>query len=418
VSYRHVLSNGIRVVGEFIPTMRSVSIGIWIGTGSRFESGEMNGISHFLEHMLFKGTDKYSARELAEVFDSLGGQVNAFTSKEYTCFYARVLDEHFHTTINALANMLFHSTFREDEVEKEKKVVIEEIRMYEDTPDELVMDILSAKTYGNHPLGYTILGEEENLQRFTQRDLFDYIASHYTSNRIVVSVAGNIAESVAVDEVKRLFGHAMETADEHVPAPVRPGFSQTVVTRQKDIEQVHLGLCVPGLQAGDKRLYPLILLNNTLGNTSSSRLFQEIREERGMAYSVFSFHSSYQDCGMYGIYAGTSPEHVQDVLALIHEICGEVAEKGLTEEEILKGKEQVKGSMMLSLESTSSRMSRLGKNELLLGREVSLDETIEELNAVTSDDIRRIANEILSRKFSVAAVGPISEEDLLKWTNF
>jgi predicted Zn-dependent peptidase len=418
VSYRHVLSNGIRVVGEYIPTMRSVSIGIWIGTGSRFESKNINGISHFLEHMLFKGTDKYSARELAEVFDGLGGQVNAFTSKEYTCFYARVLDEHFHTAINTLSNMMFHSTFREDEVEKEKKVVIEEIRMYEDTPDELVMDVLSAEAYGNHPLGYTILGEEANLQRFSRQDLFDYIGTHYTPERIVVSIAGNIAESEALAEVKKLFEHAKATSERTLPTPKSPDFRQSVVVRQKDIEQVHLGLCVPGLKAGDKRLYPLILLNNALGNTSSSRLFQEIREERGMAYSVFSFHSSYQDCGMYGIYAGTSPEHVQDVLKLVHEICSSVAESGLTEEEILKGKEQVKGSMMLSLESTSSRMSRLGKNELLLNREVSLDETIQELNAVTFEDIRSIAKQILSQKFSVAAVGPISQDDLLKWTNF
>ncbi len=417
MSYRFVLPNGIRVVGEQIPLMRSVSIGVWVGIGSRHETRELNGISHFLEHMLFKGTEKYSARELAQVFDGLGGQVNAFTSKEYTCFYARVLDEHFQIAIDTLAEMLFHSTFQETEVEKEKKVVIEEIRMYDDTPDELVMDLLSQQVYGDHPLGYTILGQEENLARFTQRHLFDYMERAYVPSEIVVAVAGNIAQEIAVSAIAKLFGSAVSSPTQSTKLLDSPAFRQVQIVRQKDIEQVHLGLGVPGLKAGDKALYALILLNNALGNTSSSRLFQEIREERGMAYSVFSFHSAYQDCGMFGVYAGTSVEHVKDVLHLIRDICSDVAVHGLTDEDIIKGKEQVKGSMMLSLESTSSRMSRLGKNELLLGREISLDETIEELNAVTVDDVRSVARHILSQKFAVAAVGPITEDRLAQWLN-
>lgn len=408
------LTNGVRVVGEEIPMMRSVSIGVWIGTGSRYETEANNGISHFLEHMLFKGTERFTARELAEVFDGLGGQVNAFTSKEYTCYYAKVLDEHFSVAVDTLSDMLFHSQFAPDEIEKEKKVVIEEIKMYEDTPDELVMDVIADNVYDGHPLGYTILGLESNLKSFGTQDVLTYVADRYRPSNIVVAIAGNVTQARALAEVERLFGGSLpgETAD---PGLTRPGFTNKSSVRVKDTEQVHLCLAAPGLQAGDPRLYALILLNNALGNSPSSRLFQDIREERGLAYSVFSFHSAYLDSGMFGVYAGTSPEHVEDVLTLIAEICGDVALHGLSEEALFKGKEQVKGSMMLSLESTSSRMSRLGKNELLLRREVTLDETLAGITGVTTQDIRTIAREILDQKFALAAVGPVEGLKLDRW---
>ncbi|MCL6547977.1 MAG: insulinase family protein [Alicyclobacillus sp.] len=414
VSYRRRLSNGVRVVGEEIPTMRSVSIGIWIGTGSRYETQTNNGISHFLEHMLFKGTARFSARDLARLFDGIGGQVNAFTSKEYTCYYAKVLDEHFGTALDALADMLFHSQFAPDEIEKEKKVVIEEIHMYEDEPDELVMDVVAESVYPGHPLGYTILGLEDNLRGFTREDVLAYVHERYTPDNIVVSVAGNVSEAAALAEVERLFdrpfGGGRRGADIQVPA-----FTLASSVRTKDIEQVHVCLASAGVPAGDDRLYPLILLNNALGNTPSSRLFQEIREERGLAYSVFSFHSAYQDCGLFGIYAATSPDQTETVVSLIRGICAEVAANGLSEDELAKAKEQVKGSMMLSLESTSSRMSRLGKNELLLGREVSLDETLNRINQVTVDDVRSIARQVVGQPFAIAAVGPVSADDLERW---
>jgi predicted Zn-dependent peptidase len=415
MSYKVELANGIRVVGEEIPSMRSVSIGIWIGTGSRYENITNNGISHFLEHMLFKGTDRYSARELAQVFDGIGGQVNAFTSKEYTCYYAKVLDEHFHTAVDTLADMLFRSRFAAEEVEKEKKVVIEEIRMYEDTPDELVMDVLAESVYGGHPLGYTILGLEDNLRAFSRDDVQGYVDTHYRPSNIVISVAGNVTQTEAVAEIQRLFEGYESRPSVSVSDLTIPGFSTQLSVRKKDTEQVHICLAAPGLPAGDKRLYPLILLNNALGNSPSSRLFQEIREERGLAYSVFSFHSSYQDCGMFGIYTGTSPDSVDDVLTLIQEICAEVADSGLTAQELSKGKEQVKGSMMLSLESTSSRMSRLGKNELILGREVTLDETIQGINRVTEEDIRSVAADLLKQNFAIAAVGPVEGINFAKY---
>ncbi|MCL6453437.1 MAG: insulinase family protein [Alicyclobacillus sp.] len=412
MSYKVRLSNGIRVVGEEIPNLRSVSIGIWIATGSRYETPQNNGISHFLEHMLFKGTERYSARELAEVFDGIGGQVNAFTSKEYTCFYAKVLDEHFDLALGTLADMFLHSTFASDEMDKEKRVVIEEIHMYEDTPDELVMDVLAEHVYGNHPLGYTILGLEDNLRRFSREQLQQHVREHYLPDSVVVSVAGNIPQARAVEAVERLFGVYRAPSGAMTPALVRPGFQPGIRIREKDIEQVHVCLASNGLAAGDPDLYALVLLNNALGSSSSSRLFQEIREARGLAYSVFSFHTSYRDSGMFGIYVGTSPEQVGEVVRLVYSICADVAAHGLTAEELRKGKEQVKGSMMLSLESTSSRMSRLGKNELMLGREVPLDETLAGIQAVTEDDVRRVAQQLLTGPFAVAAVGTVGERDL------
>lgn len=417
MAYRVQLPSGVRVVGEEIPTIRSVSIGVWIGTGSRYETLQNNGISHFLEHMFFKGTNRYSARELASVFDSIGGQVNAFTSKEYTCFYAKVLDEHFSLALDTLADMLFHSEFAAEEMEKEKKVVIEEIRMCEDEPDELVMDVLTENVYLGHPLGYTILGLEDNLRRFTQDDIFRYIGDRYSSNNIVVAVAGNISQAAAVAEVDRLFAEASSRTSPARHDVTAPTFQVQSSFRKKDTEQVHLVLAAPGIPAGDPDVHPLILISNALGSSPSSRLFQEIREERGLAYSVFSFHSAYRDCGMFGVYAGTSPEHGSEVASIIREICTDIAQNGLTAEELQKGKDQVKGSMMLSLESSSSRMSRLGKNELLLGREVTLDESLEKINQVTVEDIARVAKQVLSQSFATAAVGPVQEEEFARWTS-
>ena len=411
-----VLENGVRIVGEEITNLRSVAIGIWIATGSRYETPQNNGISHFLEHMFFKGTDKYTAKELAQVFDGLGGQVNAFTSKEYTCFYARVLDEHFQVAIDTLADMLFHSRFPEEEIEKEKKVVIEEIGMYEDTPDELVMDLLSAGVYGNHPLGYTILGQEANLQSFLREDLTGYIQDHYTPSNMVVSVAGNVRQSEVVKLATALFGNAsgaMKACEKDV---MTPPFHEAISVREKDIEQVHLTLAWAGLSMHDERLYALVLMNNCLGNTSSSRLFQDIREERGMAYSVFSYHSSYVDCGMFGVYAATSPEHLDEVAERIDVICKEMAKFGMSEDELQKAKEQVKGSMMLSLESTSSRMSRLGKNELMLLREVTADESLSLINTVTREDVLQVAQAILTDRVAVSAVGPVGESEFSRFS--
>lgn len=407
MTYRIQLRNGIRVVGEEIPTLRSVSIGVWVKTGSRYETQRENGVSHFLEHMFFKGTDRYSAKELAQVFDDLGGQVNAFTSKEYTCFYSRVLDEHFTIALDTLANMLLSSTFAEEEIEKEKRVVIEEIHMYEDTPDELVMDLMAEGIYRGHPLGYTILGQEENLLSFTKQDLEQYVRAQYRPDNIVISIAGHIDEATAIREIERLFGDVAVQAAGEVRTLATPPFYPSLKTREKEIEQVHICLSTPGFAAGSKELYALILLNNVLGGTQSSRLFQEIREEQGMAYSVYSFHTAYQDAGMFGVYVGTSADHVEPVLKSVQDICADMSHVPLTVHELDKAKQQVKGAMMLGLESSGSRMSRIAKNELLLGRDVPVEETLAGLTSVTTSDVQAIANQLFDGGFSLSAVGPI-----------
>jgi predicted Zn-dependent peptidase len=406
--YREILPNGLRVIVEEIPSMRSVSLGVWVGTGSRFETKANNGISHFIEHMFFKGTKTKSARQLAEVFDCIGGQVNAMTSKEYTCYYARVLDEHFEIALETLADMFFHSVFSEEEMEKEKKVVIEEIGMYEDTPDELVHDLLSATVFPNHPLGYTILGSEENLRSFTRDDIFTYMANHYTPDNTVIAIAGNVSIKQVLKEIKKLFGHFQGVRS--IPEPMQaPAFVSGKLLRQKTTEQAHICLATKGLALDDPDTYALILLNNVLGSSSSSRLFQEIREERGMAYSVYSFHSGYKDTGMFGIYVGTAPEQCENVIELTTRILQDVKDNGIQADELKKAKDQVKGSLMLSLESTSSRMSRIGKNELLLNRQISLDETLESISQVTLEKVHDVAVRLLDQPLAITAVGPIEK---------
>ncbi len=400
---KHLCSNGIRVILETIPTVRSVTIGIWIGTGSRYETKERNGISHFIEHMLFKGTKTRSAREIAEAFDKVGGQVNAFTSKEYTCLYAKVLDEHASYAVDVLSDMLFHSSFDEEELNREKQVVYEEIKMYEDTPDDRVHDLLSEASYGHHPLGYPILGTEETLSEFNSDALRDYIASHYLPEEIVVSVAGNVDESILpiLDEA---FSHYQAKNGKLEEGP--PEFLTGKIGRKKDTEQAHLCLGWNGFAADSKDLYSLTVMNNILGGSMSSRLFQDVREERGLAYSIFSFHTAHKDSGMLTIYGGTGAEQVQKLYDTIFMTVDEFVKNGITEKELMNSKEQLKGNMMLSLESTSSRMSRNAKNELLLGRDRPLDELIHLVDSVSLNDVKRVADQLFTSDFSLSIISP------------
>ncbi|WP_199426041.1 M16 family metallopeptidase [Thermaerobacillus caldiproteolyticus] len=400
---KYTCRNGVRIVLEQIPTVRSVAIGVWIGTGSRNESEQNNGISHFLEHMFFKGTKTRTAREIAEAFDSIGGQVNAFTSKEYTCYYAKVLDEHAEFALEMLADMFFYSTFVDEELQKEKNVVLEEIKMYEDTPDDIVHDLLSKACYANHPLGYPILGTEETLRTFTGESLRRYMADYYTPDRVVISVAGNVKESF-INQIEKYFGAF--TAKQQTRQEQAPIFQPQKLARQKDTEQAHLCIGFNGLPVGHPDIYSLIILNNILGGSMSSRLFQEVREQRGLAYSVFSYHSSYQDGGLLAIYGGTGNNQLDLLFETIQETIRKLKEDGITEKELQNSKEQMKGSLMLSLESTNSRMSRNGKNELLLGRHRSLDEIIEEINNVTKEKVNELAQQIFSEDYALALISP------------
>ncbi|QGQ96279.1 insulinase family protein [Paenibacillus psychroresistens] len=399
---KHQLSNGLRVLVEKMPTLRSVSFGIWVKIGSRNESTVQNGISHFIEHMLFKGTDRYTAKDIAEVFDGIGGNVNAFTTKEYTCYYAKVLDEHLPIAIDVLADMFFHSQFDVQELDKERNVILEEISMYDDTPDDLVHDLLAKASYGEHSLGYTILGTEENLNALASEDLRQFMKDHYNIQNTVISVAGNVDDRI-LELIEQHFG---QFANNGVSSEyIAPPFTGEAVYQTKQTEQNHICLSLPGCSILDERIYGMILLNNTIGGGMSSRLFQEIREKRGLAYSVYSYHSSYMDSGLFTLYTGTAPKQTEEVLKVSLDIIGEMIATGMTESELRKGKEQLKGSLILSLESTSSRMNRMGKNELMLGKHYTLDETLARIEAVEMEQIDSLIKQLFASPFALAMVG-------------
>ncbi|GED70185.1 peptidase M16 [Brevibacillus reuszeri] len=401
---RHTCENGLRIVTERIPSVRSVALGIWVGTGSKYENNVNNGISHFLEHMFFKGTKTRTAKEIAESFDEIGGNVNAFTSKEYTCYYARVLDQHAPIALEVLSDMYFNSVFDPEELEKEKNVVIEEISMYEDTPDDLVHDLIAQASYGKHPLGYSILGTEDVLRSLKRDDLLGYIDQRYLPSNTVITVAGNFEESL-IEDIKQRFSSFNRKSSEAVVST--PDFTANVISQHKATEQAHLCISLPGFQVGHPDVYSLILLNNVLGGSMSSRLFQEIREERGLAYSVYSYHSSYKEAGTFTIYTGTASEHVGQVFDIVSHVLRDVADHGITDKELNKGKEQLKGSLMLSLESTNSRMSRLGKNELLVERHLTLDEMIAKIDKVTHESVHAVAKQLFRSKLAMAMVSPL-----------
>jgi predicted Zn-dependent peptidase len=386
--------------------VRSVAIGVWIGTGSRNEDPQTNGISHFLEHMFFKGTKNRSAKEIAESFDSIGGQVNAFTSKEYTCYYAKVLDTHAQFALDVLADMFFNSTFVEEELNKERNVVLEEIKMYDDTPDDIVHDLLSRAIYGDHPLGYPILGTEETLNTFTSATLKDYIHNRYTPENVVISIAGNVSDKFIL-EVEKYFGSyegGNSATLENIPV-----FQSNRLSRKKETEQAHLCLGFEGLKIGHEDVYSLIILNNILGGSMSSRLFQEVREQRGLAYSVFSYHSAYQDNGVVTVYGGTGAKQLDVLYETIQETLEKLKQDGITDKELNNSKEQLKGSLMLGLESTNSRMSRNGKNELLLKRHRTLDEIIEQIDLVTKQSVNGMATSVFTDQYSVSLISPNGE---------
>lgn len=392
------LENGIRFLLEEIPTVRSVAVGIWVNAGSRYEEKEKNGISHFIEHMLFKGTKKRTAREIAQAFDRLGGQVNAFTSKEYTCFYAKVLDTHLDQSMEILTDMFCESTFSPSEMEKEKQVILEEIGMVEDTPDDLIHDLVAEVAFGDHPLSYAILGQASTLESFSREDIEGYMGDRYSPEGVVVSIAGHFDRKVVKRWMER-FARMSAGKERKVETLSLPGHADEKRVRVRpDLEQAHLAIAYPGLSFRSDEIYAMTIFNSILGGSMSSRLFQEIRETRGLAYNVYSYHSAFQETGLLVIYAGTRPEQLEQVEKVIQGVLEEMSEQGVTDEELAATKEQLKGSLMLSLESTSSRMSRNGKNELLLGEHPSLDQLLADYDAVTPQDVHHVAQRALRMK--------------------
>jgi predicted Zn-dependent peptidase len=399
---KYELKNGLRVMIESIPTFRSVSFGIWVKTGSRYEGLSNNGISHFIEHMLFKGTNRHSAKDIADRFDGIGGNVNAFTSKEYTCYYAKVLDQHLPIAVDILSDMFFDSQLNDAELTKEKNVILEEISMYEDTPDDTVHDLASRAAYRDHPLAYSILGTAEQLNAMGSEDLRQYMGERYRIDNTVISIAGNVGEEV-LELLEHHFGRFDVSGQD--TSLDSPGFYSRALFHRKKTEQNHLCLTFPGSSIKAPNLYAMILLNNTIGGGMSSRLFQEIREKRGLAYSVYSYHTSYADSGLFTVYAGTAPKQTQDVYDITMYLLNDIALTGMSEVELQRGKEQLKGNLILSLESTSSRMNRLGKNELMLGRHYTLDEMLERIDQVKLSDINEIMETMMAEPCAVALVG-------------
>jgi predicted Zn-dependent peptidase len=408
------MKNGIRIVTEEIPYVNSVSVGIWVRVGSRNEESNINGVSHFIEHMLFKGTEKRNAKEIANSIDKIGGQLNAFTAKESTCYYAKVLDSHFDIALDVLADMFINSTFVKEEIEKEKGVIMEEINMYEDSPEDLVHDLFSQGVWSGNPLGMSILGTEETLNGLNRDSILDYYKSNYIPDNIVISVVGNIKHEVVVEKVEKQF-RDLASSPNKLTVIQKPSFDPIKITRSKKTEQVHLCIGFEGVETNNESFYPLLTMNNIFGGAMSSRLFQNIREDKGLAYSVFSYPSAYQDCGLYSIYAGMKTTQLKNVTQLIMDEIHEIMAKGLTEEELYDSKEQMKGSYTLGLESTSGRMISIGKSELMHDKIYSPTEVIEKIDKVDMDSVNKAIRTVFDlNRMGGAVIGAFDKKVDLK----
>lgn len=404
------LKNGLRVVCEKIPYVRSVSIGIWVGTGSRNEDHINNGISHFIEHMLFKGTEKRSAKEIADSIDSIGGQINAFTGKECTCYYTKTLDSHIEIAMEVLADMFFNSKFDKKDIDLERKVILEEIGMYEDSPEELVHDVFSETSWKGNPLGYSILGTQDSLSRIDRVMFKDYMQKNYTPYNSVISIAGNFDEKKLEELIEKHFSHWK--VDESYKANIHPvEFVSETTIKEKETEQVHICMGFNAIEHGNDKLYTLLAINNIFGGGMSSRLFQKIREEKGLVYSIYSYPASYKNAGLFAIYAGMNPEHLNQVIEITSQEIRNLIKTGISEEELYKSKEQLKGNYILGLESTSSRMNSIGKSELMLGHIHTPEEILQEIDEIHMARVNEVIEQVFnSKKMSFAAVGNIKKD--------
>ncbi len=411
-----VLDNRLRIVAEHIPTLKSVTIGIWVNVGSRDEQPGEEGLSHFLEHMFFKGTRSRSATQISREIDALGGEMNAFTTRETTTFYVKVLDQQLETALELLSDLFYCSRFESKEVEKEKQVVLEEIRMVQDDPEDLVQELHMKHILGSHPLGRPILGQAPRIQALDRNDLLAYVRSHYDPERTVVAVAGNFTWRRLEQLLARYFSGS------HKGPAVRPNrrppeVKGGVLVQRKTLEQVHLCLGLQGLAAGHKDRYAAHALNGVLGGSVSSRLFQEVREKRGLVYSIYSYLSTYSDGGMITVYAGTRPKEVQRVVEVVCRELKKLRRHGVDAKDLARVKNQMKGSLMLGLESSHSRMSKLAKDELTQGCHVSLEQMTAEIDRVTIDQIYRVAQDLFDQhRLSITALGPIPTKSLQAFT--
>ncbi len=412
---RSVLPGGLRVVTESLPAVRSAAVGIWASVGSRDEDLGHAGATHYLEHLLFKGTSKRTALEISAAMDAVGGELNAFTGKEYTCYYARVLDADLPLAIDVLADMVTDSLIEPKDVDAERGVILEEIAMNEDEPSDTVHEAFAAQLFGDTPLGRPILGTVASINEIARDEIAGHYAARYTPPDLVVAVAGNVDHDVVTRQVREAFGAAL-TGDAAPTAPRLAGPDDSLAAGAgvrlvpRTIEQANLVLGCAGLSRIDEDRFALGVLNAALGGGMSSRLFQEVREKRGLAYAVYSFASQHSDTGMWATYIGCLPAKADEVLAICQEEIAKVISGGLTEAELDRGKGQLRGSLVLGLEDPSSRMSRLGKSELVYPRLELVDEILASIEAVTHDDVRQVAARILGRPKVLAVVGPFDDD--------
>jgi len=404
------LSNGIPVVMEQLKNMRSVALGIWVKVGSRDEGLDKNGISHFLEHMFFKGTVKRTAKDIAVEIDSLGGELNAFTSKESTTFYVKVLDEYIEKGIELLSDIFLHSTFPQEDIEKEKRIIKEEIKLVEDTPDDYIHDLFNQTIWGNKGIGQPVLGRRETVKSFTREDLISHIRKYYGTKDVVISCAGNFEYESIISILNKSFG-SLRRGSEPEKGPTSH-FQSKVEVFHKELSEAHVCFGVEGIPQTSEDRYSLFALNTIFGAGVSSRLFQEIREKRGLAYSIYSFVSSYYDTGIWGVYAGVSRKRVGEVAELIIKEMHDL-KSTLTEVELQRSKNQLKGNIILGLESTSSRMVNIARQEIYHGRYYSPKEIMKEVDSITLGHIQTLAEKLIKQeRFSLTVYGPVYERDL------
>jgi predicted Zn-dependent peptidase len=401
------LPNGVRIATRRMPHARSVAMGIWVDVGARDEAKADSGLSHMIEHMIFKGTARRSAYQIAKAFDAIGGHTNAFTSLETTCYHAKVADTHQDAMVDLLADIFLHSTFSVEEIDRECAVILQEIRMVEDSPEELVHTLAGAHLWGDHPLGRPILGTPENLATFDQQRIQAFVHHNYRPERIVIAAAGNLTHDRIHEMIAPTFG-ALPAGEAAVPPRQTPEPRSPVQVVPRPLEQVHLLLSGPGLSVTDERRYACSLLNSILGGNMSSRLFQAIREQYGLAYSVYSYVSAFTDSGMIGIYAAVAPEHTRETLERIIAELRRLADTPVGAQRLADAKAFTKGSLLLSAESNENQMMRLAQNEIYAGRFIPMDEVIERIDAVRAGEIQDLAAELLDpARLAMTALGPV-----------
>ena len=403
-----VLPNGIRLLTEWIPHVRSVAMGVWVDTGSRHEPVDRVGISHFIEHLVFKGTESRSAEDIARAVDSVGGQMDAFTTKEHTCFYVTVLDEHLPLAADLLADILLHPRFDAGDIEREKTVVLQEFGMVEDTPDDVIHDLFAERVWPQHPLGRPILGDRKVVQALDRDTILRHFRTEYSPERITIAAAGHVSHEQLVDLLGSRFLDFRQPTATRNPAP--PVVATSLDLIERPLEQVHFVLGGRGLEQEAPERYALFLLNTVLGGSMSSRLFQVVREREGLVYSIHSGNAAFRDSGLFYVYAGTEPAHFGRVVELTLQELRSMRAEGVSADELRRAKDHLKGSMMLSLESTGSRMTRIAKQELYFRRPFTFDEILADLERVTVKDVKALGERLLSEPLSLVALGPKGPE--------